>query len=74
MLCCRCPSYDGGDCCVCTCVSADYDCTSGFNCVDPEVECTEGIGNGDNCFGPLVGNDICDGTNNVAECLCVRAV
>ena len=28
--------YDGGDCCICTCVGS-MACTSGFNCIDPDA-------------------------------------
>ncbi|CAN0273456.1 unnamed protein product, partial [Ascophyllum nodosum] len=28
--------YDGGDCCICTCVGSMV-CTSGFNCIDPDA-------------------------------------
>lgn len=37
-------AYDGGDCCICTCVSANYDCPdtdSGYRCEDPTAECFE---------------------------------
>ena len=29
--------YDGGDCCICTCVDSMV-CTSGFNCIDPDAD------------------------------------
>lgn len=36
--------FDGGDCCICTCVSADYDCVdnpNAYNCNDTSAECYE---------------------------------
>eukprot|EP00752_Nemacystus_decipiens_P002165 g2062.t1 len=36
--------FDGGDCCICTCVSAAYDCpdsSNNYDCLDTSAECYE---------------------------------
>lgn len=32
--------YDGGDCCVCTCVDGSFYTCGPYNCLDPSAECT----------------------------------
>ncbi len=55
-------SYDGGDCCECTCEDDRYSCQdSNFACIDPEASCSE-----DKCI--LSGDSICDPQNNNEEC------
>ena len=43
--CCAMSGYDGGDCCSCTCVSANFECgtgsNGGFACRDPSAQCVE---------------------------------
>ena len=53
-------SYDGGDCCACTCLAGEYDCTSDFNCVDPAatVDCTQK--DGASSLPPSPGGDSSD--------------
>ncbi|CAN0077813.1 unnamed protein product, partial [Scytosiphon promiscuus] len=33
--------YDGGDCCSCTCESAEHTCGPDYACVDPEAPCVD---------------------------------
>lgn len=72
------PGYGGGDCCSCTCQTADnewddgYSCTE-FACIDPNATCVEDddataamVENCGNVF--LHGNSYCDQENNNEGC------
>ncbi|CAM9555644.1 unnamed protein product, partial [Hapterophycus canaliculatus] len=64
--------YDGGDCCACTCESAEFSCGD-FACVDPDAPCVDDdditIAVAENCGSPSdIGNGVCEQYNNKAEC------
>eukprot|EP00752_Nemacystus_decipiens_P018348 g16460.t1 len=73
-------SYDGGDCCECTCMrqnsSDDRACTNdvGFACIDPDAPCSEDDDITpdmvENCSNAQsIGDGWCDLGNNKPECL-----
>jgi len=46
-----CGNFDGGDCCECTCMDADYTCgINGLNCQDPNIDSI--CGGGELLMGP----------------------
>lgn len=68
-------SYDGGDCCPCSCADANHEklCgLSGYDCIDPEGSTCEETNATPypDCLGVIsnIGNGWCDASNNVVGC------
>eukprot|EP00299_Pterocystis_sp_00344_P000471 c10126_g4_i2.p1 GENE.c10126_g4_i2~~c10126_g4_i2.p1 ORF type:complete len:1160 (-),score=371.89 c10126_g4_i2:73-3552(-) len=50
--------YDGGDCCLITCESAEYDCgENGYHCRNPDI-----------CRADWINDAYCDSKNNIPDC------
>lgn len=61
-------SFDGGDCCPCTCVDGPtYTCGhTGFDCLDPDASCTDDEDS--SCVEWEKGDSFCDEYNNKEHC------
>jgi len=67
--------WDGGDCCIASCVDAEYDCgENAYDCIDPEYYSSYGGEYGSDgqaeCPGPRnwPGDGYCDGETNRPSC------
>ncbi|CAN0059397.1 unnamed protein product, partial [Ascophyllum nodosum] len=65
-------SYDGGDCCRCSCLDGlEYECgSSGFDCLDEGCLDSSIADQLPDCAGTLLklGDGNCDGINNTPDC------